>query len=362
MGAGLAAPTYATSPATPGTGQPGVQGIGPVVGPRGGMGRLGPVDGPLSVSLPGGEIGGPQWRGAPLPAVGARAAGSLPLTGDTPSTDTPSPSGPTTNVVSSELPDARTLELSRLANPEMQVRPQAPKPAAAPQASQNAPLRMSMVVSRPSRGVSVGDFIPVRVSATTDCYLALLRVDTDGKATTAFRSPGASQSFTCAVKAGPGTGPIYLVAVGSTHPLSGAEAVAALRNQGGGFPTLTTAAGGTDGSTAWSAVLAQAGSLGGTPRPWQRYEWAVSTGSFLVPPPRQLTSVPPTTRQALPKGISKSEPASEGSTLPTPEPANQKPRPATAAPSSEPSLLPSDKSQAEPATDSPRSMLPPTTR
>jgi hypothetical protein len=221
---------------------------------------------------------------------------------------------------------------------------------------------MSLVVARPSRGIQVGSFVPVRISATSDCYLALLRVDTDGKASTVFRSPGASQSFTCAVKAGPGAGPVYLVAVASSHPLSGAEAANTLRTLGGGFPTLTTAAGGADAGSAWSAALSQASGLGGAARPWQRYEWAAATGSFLVPPPRQLTVAPPVVRQVVPRTAPKGETAvDEGSALPTPEPTSTKPR-SEPTPSAEPSLLPGGKSQAAPALEGTRPMLPPTTR
>jgi hypothetical protein len=221
---------------------------------------------------------------------------------------------------------------------------------------------MSLVVARPGRGIQVGSFVPVRISATSDCYLALLRVDTDGKASTVFRSPGASQSFTCAVKAGPGAGPVYLVAVASSHPISGAEAANTLRSMGGGFPTLTTAAGGADAGSAWSAALSQASALGGAARPWQRYEWAAATGSFLVPPPRQLTVAPPVVRQVVPRTAPKGETAvDEGSALPTPEPTSTKPR-SEPTPSAEPSLLPGGKSQATPALEGTRPMLPPTTR
>lgn len=293
----------------------------PEAGPRrmaGHIGPTGPILGPLNtnVSLDG-PVLGPQWNGKPLPVAtgpllfqkGMRVANAAPALPARHSD------------ISSELPDERKVALSRLVNPQqVQARPAEQTQRA--EASAEKPLSIHLSVNAPESGPAAGEVVAVRMSASADCYAALIRVDTSGQASVVFRSPGPSRSFACAVRGGPGAGAEYLVAVASVHPLNGNDAVAALRS-GGGFATVRTAEGGPEPGAAWSQAVAQAGSLSGPAAKWQRFEWAVATGAFAVRSPKQVASArrsldkasvaKPNTVKPAPKAPGNSE----GSALPT---------------------------------------------
>ena len=313
----IPASEYAKVAQTTGNGTSGV-----AAGPHrlaGHIGATGPILGPLNTAMgPDGPVYGPQWNEKPLPAVtgpllfqkGQRVANGA-------------PSGPTRRSdISSELPDERKVALSRLVNPQ-QVQARPAEQAQRADVSAEKPLSIHLAVNAPESGPAAGEVVAVRMSASTDCYAALIRVDTSGQASVVFRSPGPSRSFACAVRGGPGAGAEYLVAVASVHPLNGNDAVAALRS-GGGFATVRTAEGGPEPGAAWTQAVAQAGSLSGPTAKWQRFEWAVATGAFAVRSPKQVASARRGTDRGAavrPTGV-KPSPAkapgnAEGSALPT---------------------------------------------
>jgi hypothetical protein len=250
------------------------------------IGPMGPIDGPLNTSLTGGPVRGPIWSGAPLPRVGEGAMGTEPLIAARPPGPQPVPAMPAGNSdISSEIPDAQKIMLSRLANPQPQT-VQAVEPRKKAEASAEKPLALQLSIGRPRNGYQVGSTVTVRMSTSIDAFVALVRVDASGKSSTVFHSPGPSRHFTCALRAGPEAGRESLVAVASVHPLSGAEAQA----------------------------IAASGSAGH----WQRYEWAVSSASFATrepDKPRQPAQV-----DTVKRGPEKVKPAgTDSSTLPQPE-------------------------------------------
>lgn len=238
---------------------------------RGGLGPIGPISGPLTAHLTDdGVVWGPQWvRGAlPAPGRGAPARSAELETGEEPRSDG-----------SSEIPDARKITLSRLANPAPEVRTVEPRKNSA--VSPESPLWLRMSVGVPAKGYRAGETVAVRLSAPADCYAAVFRVDAAGKPSTVFRAPAPSRRFAFVMTAGPVAGPEYLVAVASAHPLDGPDAAAALRASGVRFASVTTAAESPTGpSEAWSLAVEHAAALGGSARKWQRFEWAVAAAQF----------------------------------------------------------------------------------
>jgi hypothetical protein len=318
------------------------------------IGPTGPLPGKLNTKLAaGGPILGPIWDRSPLPVV---------LPG--PTTGRPSRASAMPAVLdsplASELPSARTIALSRLANPAPQTRtvPQV-KPA---EATADRPLSLRLSLSR--SGYRVGDTVAARMVASGDCYAALIRVDANGSASTVFRSSSPSRRFACVFTAGPVSGAEYLVSIASVRPLDGADVAAALRASGAGFAAVPAAApGSTAPAQAWSLALGQASGLGGAAAHWQRFEWDVAALSFntTAPPPAiakgsgsksgKVAARPDTVK---PTAIAPPAPV-EGSVLPkgdvpkadAPKPEPAKPEP----PASEPKPATDPKTEDGAATD-----------
>jgi hypothetical protein len=282
------------------------------------IGPIGPIGGPLSTDVPLGIVSGPEWNRAPLPGIHSRMV-------KVPAAPPVAPAVPRRPNASSELPDERTLALSRLANPALQVRtgPEVVKP----EVSAEKPLGINLSVGRPTGGYEAGSTVAVRVSATAPCYAVLIRVDANGRASTVLRSSRLTRGFSVALKAGPSAGPEYLVALASAVPMGGAEAAAILRASGQGFAAVPAVDGGATPGNAWSTAVGHASGLGGSGRQPQRFEWAVDTASFGTRAPKTAVAQRPEAKPAAPKEAPrpKEQPApratGEDSALPTPKPA-----------------------------------------
>lgn len=312
----------------------------PGAAPRSGMGRLAPLNGPLSAALPEGPVLGPNWNLQPLPSVeetgiipgrgrrgrkGFGPAAALPQQGE--------------SEMSSEIPDAKKVELSRLASPDIQQRTVDDKKT--PSVSAQQPLRLSVSAGR-GRRIEVGDMVAVRVAASADCYLALICVDAAGTPSVLFRSSAPSRQLARVVRAGPTPGAEYLLAVGSVHPLESGDVGAAVRAAGGGFRAVPAAAEGVGPGSAWTAAVASASGLGSGSR-WERFEYAVATASFAARAPavtarrggvrqdRTTVPVPPT---SAPAGNTPAP--TEGSQVPTAAPTTPKPETPAAKPEVKP--------------------------
>jgi len=341
----LPAATVATAPAIPEMGPPrpeSLDEVGPPkslrmataafpgaahTGPRGSIGFIGPVAGPLNTALPDeGALMGPVWERKALPNI---MAGPLllnrPQASGAKGTPESTPSG---SDISSELPDERTVALSRLANPEMQVRTTAP--AKADEVSAEKPLALHVALKGSS--YRTGEAVAARVTANAACYAALIRVDAAGKATTVFQTTRPSKDFTCLLKAGPGAGPEYLLAVASVQPLTAADMAAALRGGGGGFTAVKSSVeGGVAPAAAWTQAIALVDSLDGGQRKLARFEWSADTVTFVTQPTLVAERPKAHAPEAKPAAEPKAEPAAEkgeGSALPKPAAPDPKPAPA----------------------------------
>jgi hypothetical protein len=319
--------------------------------PPGRIGPAGPVSGPLSTNLPLAEgFRGPIWTRNALPAItpgsvrlprtpvvpGIPGNGSLPGMAAVPRESTGGPD------LSSEIPDQRALELTRLANPQQQVRSAAGQ--AAP-ATAEKPVSVSLAVARPKGGYEVGQIVTVRAAASTEAYIALIRVDAAGKSSVVFSSARPVRSFARALRAGPVGGPEYLVAIASAHPLNGAAAAGALRSSGAGFSAVPASQEGTPPGQAWSLALAEAASLSGAQARWERFEWAVATASFGTRAPKIVASKPagekpagkPAADKAAGDKADGAKPAAQdGSALPGAEAGKPQPKPAETKPDEKP--------------------------
>jgi hypothetical protein len=303
-------------PVAPGATMPAAQPARParLAGRIGPMGR---ISGPLSTDVPLGIVTGPEWTRAPLPGVHSRLV-KVPVPAPV------TPAVPRRPNASSELPDERTLALSRLANPALQVRtgPQAAKP----EVSVDKPMGVRLSLNRPAAGYEAGSTVAVRVSASAPCYAVLIRVDANGRATTVLRSSRLARGFTVALKAGPSAGPEYLVALASAVPIGGAEAAAILRASGQGFAAVPAVDGGASPGNAWSTAVGHVSGLGGSGRQPQRFEWAVDTASFGTRAPKTAVAQRPEPKSAAPREAArpKEQPAAkapgEESALPTSKP------------------------------------------
>lgn len=234
----------------------------------GGLGPLGPITGPLNTEL--GEadaVVGPTWDRKPLPGLAGAQTGAVvpaaPGSGDE---------------LSSEIPDQRLVELSRLANPPAESGK--PVTRAPGKATAENPLTLKLDLGRAAAGCRAGEAVTVRLSANLDCYLAVIRVDATGTPAM-FRSPAPSRSFACVLRAGPELGSEYLLAVGSVQPLSGSSLAAALRESGITFAAPQPASeGGLSPGNAWTAVVNYAAALPGTSKAWARHDWAAAIAGF----------------------------------------------------------------------------------
>lgn len=289
----------------------------------GGIGSLGTPGGALSAQLAdSGEVIGPQWWRAPLPAVVPGKPGAV----------APVPMVPTS--LQSELPDARTVQLSRLANPapQAQARLIVAQRGAAPAADR--PVSVSLQVVRPPSGLTAGQPVTVRVQASTDCYLALIRVDATGRGSVVLRTPAPSRSFSCSLRANALAGNEYLLALACAQPLSSGDVGAVVRAGSTGFGAPGGASTGLEPGRAWREAVGAAASLGGGAQAWQRFEWSIATASYAtqpaaaplqlaaIPPPGSAASVTPEGASVLPSGGNKG-----GSEQPKPQdkPAAEKP-------------------------------------
>lgn len=166
-----------------------------------------------------------------------------------------------------------------------------PAPAARATASAERPLMVAIHVPAAPEGFAPGGAVQVRVASRVDCYLVLIRVDSAGKATLEFPfrldSPGqAGQVFDRVVRVG-APGSELLVAVASIHPLTTADALAALKLVG--MPAELGRVEG--GAAAWEAALAfLAAAPGASAAPrlpdWARHEWYVGVTTFTVRAPQ----------------------------------------------------------------------------
>ncbi len=267
-----------------------------VPGRRGAIGYLGPVPGILNAEVASGQVYGPHWTRSPLPALGSNIPPMVPEAAGAPVKPGVAPIG---SALGSELPDAGKIALSRLANPGATVGSTASKPIAKPTTRSEGvtperPLSVRMAVGKPKRGYFPGETVAVRLTATADCYLSVIRVDASGKAATVFTSPVLSSQAACAIRLGSNAGAEYLVALGSIKPLGGAEASAALKGSGAGFSLVPSAAGeGSTPTAAWSLAVSQASALGRGAGNLERHEWGVATASFAIRPAPAVTSAKP---------------------------------------------------------------------
>lgn len=290
------------------------------------VGPMGPLTGPMNTSLPdGGPVRGPLWTRTPLPGVGP---GSVLVPEVAVAPPLPASRSGGESELSSELPNARALALSQLANPQPQVRTVEPRKAA--EASAEKPLTLRLSIPRPAAGYRTGDTITVRMSASADCYATLIRVDGAGKASTVFRAPAPSHTFACALKAGP-AGTEHLAAVASVRPLSAGEVASALR----------TAASGV--------VLASDGGRG-----LARYEYAVASADYVTQAPRLIATKPAEKPDGERPAGTKPATQGEGSALPPgTEPAPAPPKENGTKPEAVPDSKASAPKPAEPKEPAP---------
>ena len=158
----------------------------------------------------------------------------------------------------------------------------------------------------------VGEAVTAHVTANSECYAALILVDAAGKASTLFKSPTPTRSFSILVKAGPSAGSEYLLAVASIHPLSGSDVAAAL-NGGSAFPAVTSAVeGSVQPAVAWGAAVAQAATLTGAPQHPHHIETATAVAGVAVRPPLLASR---------PGGVAHLEAGNHPSDRPAPKPA-----------------------------------------
>lgn len=258
---------------------------------RGGMGPIGPIQGPLSAELtPGGPVVGPSWNRNPLPGL---ASLNLPFSNDprTRSTDAPgadsAPAALTGPPVpadgSSVLPDPAKLAVSRKANPTLEVRERV---ARAADTTADKPVSLSLDLGESPAPRRTGEIVAVRMNATAASFFLLLRIDASGKASTVFRSARPAQRVACVLRAGAEPGAEYLIALAAVNPLNGEDVAAALKGLPASFTAPAGATGGLQPAAAWTAVVQHASTVGGTPDPvtWQRHQWSVATASFATGP------------------------------------------------------------------------------
>jgi hypothetical protein len=193
------------------------------------------------------------------------------------------------------------VALSRLANPELQVR--AVQPRKAGEVTAEKPLRVTLSVARPDGGFKPGQPVVVRGSATAEAYVTVIRVSEEGKAVVAYRSPMPTRSFACVIRSGTDPGTEYVIAAAVAHA---GEAAAALRAAGAGSVP----------PAAWNAAVAAAG--GGGRRRLQRFEWDTGSASFVIPAP-----APP----AGPEKAAPDDKREEPSAAPAPKPPVEDPGP-----------------------------------
>jgi hypothetical protein len=210
----------------------------------------------------------------------------------------------------------------------MQVR--ATAPAKADEVTAEKPLALHVALKASS--YRTGEPVAARVTANAACYAALIRVDAAGKATTVFQTSRPSKDFTCLLKAGPGAGSEYLLAVASVQPLTAADVAAALRGGGGGFTAVkSNVEGGMAPAAAWSQAIALVDSLDGGQRKLARFEWSSDTATFVTQPAALVERPKGHAPETKPASEPKTEPANDkgdGSALP--KPASPETKPATA--------------------------------
>lgn len=287
--------------------RPGAEFVGPPAPPRpaekpttgaGPIGYLGPIEGPLNAAVAAGPVLGPGWEHTPLPNVLPGPPVPPGLAGAPPPAPAAAPPDPT----SSELPDEKTVALSRLANPELQVRPAAPVKAEA--ASPERPLTVRLTVS--DKQHKAGEPVTVRVTANLACYGALLLVNAEGKSSTVFQALRPTREYTCLLKAGPSPGTEYLLAVASAQPLSAADLASVVR------PNDEFSA-----PAAWATAVSHLDGIDGSGKTPQRFEWALDTATFVTS--AEVVAAKPKTPETPPAAP---KPAAE-SVPPAPKPATR---------------------------------------
>jgi hypothetical protein len=216
-------------------------------------------------------VRGPIWRGAPLPGAGAPAIAA--------------PESPAAADGSSEIPDSRRLELSRLANPKTELRPRSPSsPGGGNAVSAEQPLSLRLSVSRPAKSAASGDIATLRAEASADCHAIVIAVDAAGRAALLFRTPVPLRSFVVPLSLGEADGVLYVVALVSIQPAPGPDAAGWLRGLPGfASSASSSAAAGVTPAAAWEAAIRLAAELSAPARKWQRYEWAAATAMVEAP-------------------------------------------------------------------------------
>ncbi len=257
----------------------------------GGLGPIGPVQGPLSVELaPSGPVVGPSWNRNPLPMLPNL---SLPVGVEprTRSTDTPAmasvPSTPKGVAgqkgadSSSVIPDAAVLAVSQKANPTLEVRDRV---ARAAETTAEKPISVNLELGDASEPRAAGGIVAVRMNASAAGYFVLLRIDAAGKVSTVFRSVRPAQRVACVLRAGTQPGAEYLVALATVNPPNGEDVAAALKGAPMSLAMPAGASGGLQPGPAWAAVVQYAPGVAGPSDPiaWQKHQWAVSTASFVT--------------------------------------------------------------------------------
>jgi hypothetical protein len=292
---------------------------------------------------PSGGGGGPAWSGAPLPALPPVGASGLlppsaappmePAAGAGAPQQAARPPVPAGNAdLSSELPDERSMASARLANPSPQIREIPPQTAG--RATPEQPVNLQVSGMRPGQATQPGENLAVKLSLSTDGYLALFRLDAAGQVTTVFQSPVPSRTFSAALSSGTEPGPAHLVALGSLSPLTGKEVAAALRSVTG----MARSAGVTD--AAWERLVGQGARLVGNERdPWQRHEWAVQVLQYTVAGIPQVGATTVTVERPAPAAAKPAPVTPTPSTVKPAPVAPQIPAPPPAAPTP-PSVLP----------------------
>jgi len=306
---------------------------GPASAGAGRIGFMGPIQGPLNAAVPeGGPVLGPGWERKPLPNVLAGPPIPPGLIGAAPTPAAVASGNPT----SSELPDEKTVALSRLANPQVQVRTAAPTKAET--ATAENPLTVHVALK--DDDFRSGEPVTARVTANIACYAALVLVDSEGKSSTVFQSTRPTREFTCLLKAGPAPGTEYLLAVASLQPLGSVELAPAVRGAASGFaPARVTSAAGHAPPAAWTLAVAHVDNLDGDAKKLQRFEWNTGTATFVTLAPVVTASKPKPKATAAPRD-ERPQPTPDESTLPKPASVDPKPAEKPAAPSDSESVLP----------------------
>lgn len=165
------------------------------------------------------------------------------------------------------------------------------RPARSAETSSQKPLRLRLQATRAAESAyGTGNWLNIRASGSVPCYLMLLQVDAQGRASILFPrrvdlSYRPNVSYRMAARSAAGDQGEYLIAVASVYPLTAADALAALEARA---PSVETAEGAPPLSAALdaakSALRARADGSS-TLGQWEAHAWTVTAAFHPSPEP-----------------------------------------------------------------------------